>query len=108
MAMNKKRTTLVVGLTLLLISLLGAGLAGMSLRANASGNAHGSAGAMHTAGKVRNFTLYIRGVYLKLPNGQKSFMFGYTDNPNTPASIPGPTLVVDEGDTVNVTLTDDQ
>src|SRR5689334_8532833 len=61
-----------------------------------------------TSGKTRNFTLYVRDTTLKLPDGKEIYAFGYTDNPNGPAQIPGPTLTVNEGDTVNLTLVDDK
>src|SRR5690348_3083584 len=46
-------------------------------------------------GKVRNFTLYIRETYIKTPDGQKFWAFGYTDDPKGPAKIPGPSIIVD-------------
>lgn len=58
--------------------------------------------------QTRNFTLYVRSTQLKMPNGQNIYAFGYTDDPHGAARIPGPTLVVNEGDTVNLTLVDDQ
>ncbi len=57
--------------------------------------------------QVRNFMLYVRIAEVKMPNGQKIYAFGYTNDPHGSAKIPGPTLVVDEGDTVNVTLVND-
>jgi len=58
--------------------------------------------------QIRNFTLYVRSTYVKTPDGQKIFAFGYTDDPNGPAKIPGPPITVNEGDTVNVTLVNDK
>ncbi len=58
-------------------------------------------------GVVRNFTLYVRSTTLKMADGTKIWAFGYTNNPNGPAQIPGPPLTVDQGDTVNLTLIDD-
>ena len=58
--------------------------------------------------QVRNFTLYVRSTELKMPNGQKIYAFGYTADPHGSAKIPGPAIVVNEGDTVNVTLVNDQ
>jgi len=62
----------------------------------------------HVPGKTRNFTLYVRDTTLKLPDGKEIYVFGYTDNPDGPAQVPGPTLTVNEGDTVNLTLVDDK
>src|SRR5436305_12145585 len=31
--------------------------------------------------QIRNFTLYVRSTYVKTPDGQKIFAFGYTDDP---------------------------
>jgi len=58
--------------------------------------------------QTRNFTLYVRSTTIKTPDGQKIFSFGYTDDPKGPAKIPGPPIVVDQGDTVNLTLVNDQ
>src|SRR5436309_8359778 len=101
--MNKQRTTLVVGLALLLVSLITAGVLSAGLRAQASGNTQ----VKLPPPKVRNFTLYVRDTMVKMPDGRKIYVFGYTDNPKGHAKVPGPTLVVNEGDTVNVTLVDD-
>ncbi len=60
------------------------------------------------AGQVRNFKLYVRENTLKMPDGKQIYVFGYTDDPKGPAKIPGPTLLVNEGDTVNLTLVDDR
>lgn len=103
--MNKKRKTLVVGLILLLVSLLTAGIASMTLmKADATSNNQ----TARVPGQVRNFTLYVRGGYIKMADGQKIFVFGYTDNPQGGPKVPGPTLVVNEGDTVNVAIINDQ
>jgi FtsP/CotA-like multicopper oxidase with cupredoxin domain len=58
--------------------------------------------------QTRNFTLYIRSTQIKTPDGQTIWAFGYTDEPNGPAKIPGPTIAVNQGDTVNITLIDDK
>jgi FtsP/CotA-like multicopper oxidase with cupredoxin domain len=58
-------------------------------------------------GQVRNFTLYVRENILKMPDGQQIYVFGYTDDPKGKAKVPGPTLTVTQGDTVNLTLVDD-
>lgn len=56
------------------------------------------------APQTRNFSLYVRDNFLTMPNGKKIWVFGYTDDPQGNASVPGPTLIVNQGDTVNVTL----
>ncbi len=61
-----------------------------------------------STGKTRNFTLYVRDATLMLPGGKQTYVFGYTDDPNGKAKIPGPKLEVDEGDTVNLTLVNDK
>ncbi len=98
--MLKRRTRLGIGLVLLAISLVVAGIlaahAGMPTQTQV------------VPGKVRNFTLYVRDGTLVLPGNQQVWMFGYTANPNQPASLPGPTLVVNQGDTVNITLVNDR
>lgn len=58
--------------------------------------------------QTRNFTLYVRQTQITTPDGQKIWAFGYTDNPNGPAKIPGPTIAVNQGDTVNITLVNDK
>ncbi len=62
----------------------------------------------NTPAQTRDFTLYVRDTTIKLPGGKEIYAFGYTDNPNGPAKIPGPTFVVNEGDTVNLTLVNDK
>jgi FtsP/CotA-like multicopper oxidase with cupredoxin domain len=59
-------------------------------------------------GQVRNFTLYVRDATLTMPDGQQIYVFGFTDDPNGHAKVPGPTIMVDEGDTVNLTLVNDK
>src|SRR6266480_311574 len=67
-----------------------------------------AAQSQNKPGKVRNFTLYVRQTQVKTPNGAKIWAFGFTDDPKGPAKIPGPRIVVDEGDTVNITLVNDK
>jgi FtsP/CotA-like multicopper oxidase with cupredoxin domain len=95
--MFKRNTRLKIGLTLMALALSVTGVLA----------ACGEQKPADT-GKVRNFTLYVREGTLMLPDGKKVWMFGYTDNPNQSASVPGPTIVVDEGDTVNITLINDK
>lgn len=100
-----KQKTVMVGVALLLICLLITGVLGATFQAKASSQLPTQA---QTPGQVRNFTLYVRSVWLTMADGTKVFAFGYTDQPNGPAKIPGPTLIVDQGDTVNLTLVNDQ
>ena len=60
------------------------------------------------AGQVRHFTLYVRDGWLTMPDGAQVYVWGFTDNPDGPASVPGPSIVVDEGDTVEVLLVNDR
>lgn len=59
-------------------------------------------------GTVRNFTLYVRDATVTMPDGRQIYVFGYTDDPNGPAKVPGPALMVNQGDTVNLTLVNDK
>jgi FtsP/CotA-like multicopper oxidase with cupredoxin domain len=54
--------------------------------------------------QVRNFQLYVRDNMVTMPDKKQIWIFGYTANPDGSAQLPGPTLVVNQGDTVNVTL----
>ena len=54
--------------------------------------------------QVRNFQFYVRDNTLTMPDGQKIWIFGYTNSPDGNAQVPGPLLIVNQGDTVNVTL----
>lgn len=109
---SRARKTL--GVLFIILALLLVGTAGFFLRDvthSASGQTLTSVATQQPTlapGKVRNFTLYVRSTILTMPNGQKIWGFGYTDNPNGPAKIPGPTIVVDQGDTVNITLVNDK
>jgi FtsP/CotA-like multicopper oxidase with cupredoxin domain len=59
-------------------------------------------------GVVRNFNFYVRSTELVMPDKTKIWAFGFTDNPNSPASVPGPSIIINEGDTVNLTLHNDK
>src|SRR5437764_5388150 len=85
----------------MLVCLLVTGILGATLQAKASNRLSAQA---QTPGKIRNFTLYVRSAMLTMADGKQIFAFGYTDQRNGPAKIPSPTLIVDEGDTVNITL----
>ncbi len=100
--MDRKSTKLAIALVLLLISMLTTGLLGACSQTNDQPKTH-----TPTPGQERNFTLYVRDNLLKMPNGQQIYVFGYTDDPHGRAQVPGPPLIVDEGDTVNVTIVND-
>jgi manganese oxidase len=57
---------------------------------------------------VRQFTLYVRDGWLPLPDGGQVYVWGFTEDPNGPPRVPGPAIVVDEGDTVEITLVNDR
>jgi manganese oxidase len=90
---------------LLLVSLLTTGILGAC---TATGSATPTQATTPVPGQVRTFTLYVRDNILKMPDGKQIYVFGYTDDPNGKAKIPGPTLIVNEGDIVNLTLVDDK
>lgn len=100
--MNKTKVIIGAGLAVLAISLLTTGLLSTTLHSKAS-----TVGIQLPPAQTRNFTLYVRDNVLTMPDGQKIYVFGYTDDPKGHAKVPGPTLVVNEGDTVNVTLVND-
>ena len=105
--MRSKKTRLSAGVALICTFLLITALLGVW--GGLSG--HGQSTQTEAApvpSQVRNFTLYVRDTYLKLPNNRQVYAFGYTDDPNGQAKIPGPTFVVNEGDTVNLTLINDK
>jgi manganese oxidase len=99
------RTRRILGIGCILLALLSVGLVGLLL--HASGSVQADIQQLPPA-QVRNFTLYVRSTWLKMPDGQKIYAFGYTDDPKGPAKIPGPPIVVNEGDTVNLRLNNDQ
>lgn len=111
----------VIATLLIIVALLIVVLIGFTIQEGALDNGEAQAQATPNApvvndggvpatanGKTRNFTLYVRSTWIKTPDGQKIWAFGYTDDPKGPAKIPGPTIVVDQGDTVNITLVNDQ
>lgn len=58
--------------------------------------------------QTRNFDLYIRDTQVMMPDKKAVYAFGFTDDPKGHAKIPAPPIVVNEGDTVNITLHDDK
>lgn len=109
--MNRKQTWFVLGLTIFLVVLFIAGVISTQFQTGGT-SSQTSAAALYKYNKytpqVRNFTLYVRDNVLKMPGGKQIYVFGYTDDPHGRAQVPGPTLVVNEGDTVNVTLINDK
>lgn len=59
-------------------------------------------------GETRKFTLYVRDAWLPMPDGSQIYVWGFTDDPNGPAKVPAPPIVVNEGDRVEVTLINDR
>ncbi|QBD80646.1 multicopper oxidase family protein [Ktedonosporobacter rubrisoli] len=103
--LQNSRAKKVAGIILIILALLSVGLAGILLSNTLSNSA---VDAQQANGQVRNFTLYVRSTWINMPNGTKMWAFGYTDNPNGQAKIPGPSIVVTQGDTVNITLNDNK
>ncbi|MBM2810254.1 MAG: multicopper oxidase family protein [Chloroflexi bacterium] len=58
--------------------------------------------------ETRRFTLYVRDGWLPTPDGGQIYVWGFTDDPNGPPKIPGPPIVVNEADTVEVILINDR
>lgn len=59
-------------------------------------------GQVPPQGQPRRFTFYVREGWLPTPDGSQVYVWGFTDNPNGPPRVPGPAIVVDEGDTVEL------
>ncbi len=106
MKMNGKTTWIVLGL----FFLLSAGLivSGVIIKQTENPKVAQTSSAIVATGQVRNFTLYVRDATMTMPDGEQIYVFGFTDDPNGHAKVPGPSLVVDEGDTVNLTLVNDK
>ncbi|WP_126600244.1 multicopper oxidase family protein [Dictyobacter aurantiacus] len=104
--MKKHRGRIVIRVLLLALAFVVTGMLGAcNLPFGQTGsNAKGGA----TVPQTRTFKLYVRDNWLTMPDGKKAYVFGYTDNPKGPAQLPGPTLVVNEGDKVNVILINDK
>src|SRR5262245_1895629 len=52
--------------------------------------------------EVRRFTLFVRDGVISGPDGSSIYVWGFTDDPNGRAKIPGPVIEANEGDTVEV------
>lgn len=98
---------LVLALVLLCVALCVIGALALQLPTNTSPQVS-AAGLDPYTPQVRNFTLYVRDTILKLPDGAQIHVFGYTDEPRGRAKVPGPALMVTEGDMVNLTLVNDE
>src|SRR5437870_5866877 len=57
--------------------------------------------------ETRQFTLYVRDGRLPMPDGTQLYVWGFTDEPNGLPKVPGPAIVVNEGDQVEITLVND-
>jgi len=66
----------------------------------------GTAQAVITGTTGVNFNLTAKEGYVSMGDGATIYMWGYALN-GGPAQLPGPTLIVNEGDVVTVTLTND-
>lgn len=51
-----------------------------------------------------NITLWATGGYISIPDGNSIYIWGFTDSPDKQAQLPGPRIVVKQGDTVNIKL----
>jgi len=60
-----------------------------------------------TRAQVHNYTFYIRDNWMKMPDGQRIYVVGYSDKAQGPAQVPGPSIVVNQGDSVNITVIND-
>jgi FtsP/CotA-like multicopper oxidase with cupredoxin domain len=68
--------------------------------------AHAVSSSGTSQGGVKHFDLYATDGYLQLPGGQQVYIWGYSlENKKGSAVYPAPTLEVNEGDEVHVTLT---
>jgi FtsP/CotA-like multicopper oxidase with cupredoxin domain len=114
---KKMSTKQIVATSIIAISLLILVVAGLLIRLSATQTqaATSAVSAIDAAdapvkptGHTDNFTLYVRQTQLKMADGTKIWAFGYTDDPRGGPKIPGPPIIVEQGDTVNVTLIDDR
>ncbi|WP_161977782.1 multicopper oxidase family protein [Dictyobacter kobayashii] len=104
--MKKQRTRLAIRVLLLMLACIVTGMLG-ACNLPFGGSAADSKSGLPIP-QTRNFKLYVRDNWLTMPDGKKVYVFGYTDNPNGHAQIPGPPIIVNEGDKVNVTLINDK
>ncbi|GAC1618238.1 MAG: hypothetical protein NVS4B9_08520 [Ktedonobacteraceae bacterium] len=97
-----------IGLTAFLAVLFVAGVVSTQFQASSTSSQVAAATLYRSNPQVRNFTLYVRDNLVRMPDGKQIYVFGYTDDPHGHAKVPAPTLIVNEGDTVNVTLINDK
>lgn len=60
------------------------------------------------SGEARAYTLYVRDGVLTMPDGAEVYVYGFTDDPDGPARVPGPIVMATEGDWVEITLVNDR
>ncbi len=60
-------------------------------------------GTTSFAAKVE-ITRYATDGYVTMPDGRKIYVFGFTDDPKGDAKIPAPTIIINEGDDLYLTL----
>ncbi|GLV55671.1 hypothetical protein KDH_25150 [Dictyobacter sp. S3.2.2.5] len=64
-------------------------------------------GAQQVHARVHNYTFYIRDNMMKMADGKRIYVVGYSDKAQGPAQVPGPPIVVNQGDSVNITVIND-
>ncbi len=98
---KRKKSTILTALAILVTALLATGVLSLTIpRSSSAKNL--------PPPQTRNFDLYVRDNFLNTPDGKKIWVFGYTSDPKGKAQIPGPSIIVNQGDTLNITLHDDQ
>jgi len=55
--------------------------------------------------RERVINLWARDGYISIPDGNSIYIWGFVDDPGKSAQLPGPILVLSQGETVTVTLT---
>ncbi len=64
--------------------------------------------AQRPSSQTRSFTFYVREGWIATPDGSQVYVWGFTEDPNGVPMVPGPPIVVDEGDSVEITLVNDR
>jgi FtsP/CotA-like multicopper oxidase with cupredoxin domain len=109
LGVDRKRTWFALGLTIFLVALFIAGVVATQMQSSSqSSGLATNIPAYNYKPQVRNFTLYVRDNVIKMPDGKQIYVFGYTDDPHGHAKVPAPPIVVNENDTVNITLINDK
>ncbi|PKM82472.1 MAG: copper oxidase [Firmicutes bacterium HGW-Firmicutes-14] len=54
---------------------------------------------------MRNINLWVTDGYISIPDGNSIYIWGYTDAAGKRAQVPGPRIVVNQGDVVNISIT---